>query len=491
MTSDAQNTVWNAGWILVQRALHAGSGLVFALVVPRFMGPDIYGRYSLLTSLSIWFVLFSSLNLTDVIGRYVPEFIFRDDRKGLTELWSDLLTVRLASGTLAAMLYLGVTALWLRDLDALVLAAMAGTVLVQAIADLLFAAFVGFSQAARWQMGETLRQWLSMGLLLVGFYLGGLRGAVFGLLLTELGLLALGIGWIQPYLAWPGLHFDVRRSLPYLQFGLLFFAGDVLRTAMGVSGETVVRAVTGDYVQVGYFGLARRVFVTMALAIPQLSLAFVPLLTTLHARDDIEALTRWIERLLKYLLLGGVVASFGAFLLAGHLVPLVLGAQYSPVAGNLVWLTLNLLPIAITEAARLVAVVYLRPRVALTASLMQLLAFWILGVLLVGRLGSLGSSVTALATRMLSAAYLTWRMRSVLRYSLRESVAAIGLALPFLPLALVRSSVVIHLSLYGLFILGYFAILLFTGVVTRSEAAQLWQGITRRAGASDIHAGEE
>jgi O-antigen/teichoic acid export membrane protein len=98
MASDAQTTVRNAGGILVQRALHAGSGLVFAILVPRFMGPDIYGRYSLLTSLSIWFLLFSSFNLTDVIGRYVPELVLRSDRSRLQALWSDLLTLRLTTG---------------------------------------------------------------------------------------------------------------------------------------------------------------------------------------------------------------------------------------------------------------------------------------------------------------------------------------------------------------------------------------------------------
>ena len=57
MISEAQTTVRNAGGILVQRGLHAASGFAFALVVPRLMGPDIYGRYSLLASLSIWFLL--------------------------------------------------------------------------------------------------------------------------------------------------------------------------------------------------------------------------------------------------------------------------------------------------------------------------------------------------------------------------------------------------------------------------------------------------
>ncbi len=477
MIPEARGTVRNAGWILVQRGLHAGSGLVFAILVPRLMGPDIYGRYSLLESLSIWFLLLSSLSLTDVIGRYVPELILKQDSRGLGNLWSDLFTVRLTTGILAAFLYLGVTVLWLRDLTVVVLAIMAAMVFVRSISELVFAAFVGLSRAARWQVGETTRQWLSLSLLVPGFYLGGLRGAVLSLLLTELVVLALGIYWLRPHMAWPGLHLDVRRSLPYLQFGLVFFASDVLHTALGASGETLVRVISGEYAESGYFGLANRVLVTMALAIPQISMAFTPLLTTLHAQGQVKALARWLERLLKYLALGGMAASFGAFLLADDLVPVVLGAEYGPVSANLKWLTMALLPMAAGHVARMVAMVYVRPRTVLAAAAIRLLAFWILDIPLVAWLGGLGSSITMVATWTLYGVYLTWRMRDVLRYSLRECALVIGLGTLFVPLVWLRSSLIINVSLYVAFLTAYLGLLWLLRVVTRNEAAELWKAI--------------
>lgn len=480
--SEARTTIQNSAWILLQRGLHAASGVVFALLVPRLMGPDIYGRYSLLTSLSIWFVLFSGLNLVDVIGRYAPEFILKRDKEGLQDFFGDLLTVRLASGILATGLYLGVTVTWLRDLDPWVLVIVAGTVFVRAISDLLFAVFVGLNQASRWQMGETLRQWVSLGILLPGFHLGGLRGAVLALLLTELIVLFIGVYWIRLHLAWPGLHLDVRRSIPYLQFGLVFFASDVLNTALGASGETMVRVITGDYVEVAYFGLAHRVFVTMALAIPQLALAFTPLLTALLAQGHIETLKRWLERLLKYLSLGGVFAVFGTLLLADDLVPLVLGAAYRPVAANLVPLTLTFLAMAAGNVARLLAVIYLQPRVALGASALRFVAFWVLGIPLVASLGSLGACVAMLAASLLHAGYFTWYMRRALRYSLRGSLLAIGLGIVFLPLVWLGSSWGTNMLLYSAFVLGYSVMLLLLRVLSRSEVAQLWQALAHREG---------
>jgi hypothetical protein len=146
---------------------------------------------------------------------------------------------------------------------------------------------------------------------------------------------------------------------------------------------------------------------------------------------------------------------------------------------------------AVGQVARTVAALYLRPRTALAASALQLLAFWVVGILFTPRLGSLGSSVAMLVTRTLYALYFTWRMRSALRYSLREGAMVLGLGALFLPLVLLRSSWVINVSLYAACLVGYSMMLLITQVVTRSEVAELWQAITAGARTPEVDLGEE
>jgi len=488
ITSEVQTTVRNAGWILVQRLLHVGSGLVFALLVPRLMGPDVYGRYSLLSSLAVWFALFSSLNLKDVIGRHVPEFVLQRDSDSLQKLWSDLFTVRLASAVLTATVFLGITVVWLRDLDERLLATVAAMILVRAIADLVFAAFLGFNQAARWQLGETVRQWLSVGLVIAGFALGELQGAVFGLWLTELVVLALGLYWIRPYLSWPALHLDVRRSLPHIRFGLILFASGLFHTALAPSAEALLRTITRDYAAVGYFGLAWRVLITLSLAITQVGSAFLPLLAQLHAQGNTEAVGIWLERLLRYTVIGGTLASMGVLFLAEDMVPWVLGAEFGPAADSLVWLVLTLIPIALATVARLVTLVYLQPQLALGVAAIHLASFWLLAIPLTVWLAEVGSSISMFVAWALYAALFTWRARNVLRYSLRGSLLVIGLAVLFLPLLFLRSSWQINAGLLLLSLAGYLGILLWVRVVTVEEAAQLWRAITQRSRAQGLEA---
>ena len=40
---------------------------MFAATVPRLMGPDLYGRYSLLASLVVWLPLLSGLGMSNAI----------------------------------------------------------------------------------------------------------------------------------------------------------------------------------------------------------------------------------------------------------------------------------------------------------------------------------------------------------------------------------------------------------------------------------------
>jgi O-antigen/teichoic acid export membrane protein/SAM-dependent methyltransferase len=496
MTIEAQATVRNAGLLVVQRGLLVVGGFIFAALIPRLLGPELYGQYALITSLAIWFVLISALGLTEVIGRYMPQFILRGEMDGLRRLLGNLLAMRLASGALSAGIYLLLMALWLHDLDPVVLALAAATVFIRSVANFLYTISLGLNRAARWGSAEVVRQWSTLILLPTGFVLGGFRGAFLGLLLVELTALSVGFWGVRSYVPWPSLRPSGSQLGPYLRFGLFFYASNLIQNTFQRSGEALVRIASGDYAQVGYFGLAYSIFLTIAVGAPQLALAFAPLLTMLRAQGQTEALRRWIERLLKWLAVGGMMAVFGALFLSDDLVPIVLGQVYRPVATNLIPLAVAFLPLTLSSTASLLALVYDRPRIALEAAGLRLAAFWVLGVPFVAAWGSLGGCLAMLVSYLLYAGYFTWRMQRVVRYSLRGWLMVIGSGVLFLPLALLRSSWTIDLALFGLCLAGYGGLLLLLRVVTleeviaisgrRSPAARgsgYWSGVARQMAA--------
>jgi O-antigen/teichoic acid export membrane protein len=476
MIIEARATVRNAGLLVAQQGVNLASALCFATLAPRLMGPEVYGRYALVTSLSLWFVAASGLGFAPMVGRYIPQFA--PEGAHLRLFFGRLLTTRLLTGAVAAGLYLLLTTLWLRDLDPLVLATMAGVIAVQALSQLYFSLFLGLNQAARWGMETVIRGWASLILMLPGFYLGGLRGACLGLLLAELVVFSTGAWWARASLAWHRPRADLRGLAPYFRFWSIFFVTDLLFTAFQYSGPSMVRAISGDYAQVAYFGAAFSVYRLIASLLPQLTLSFAPLLLSLLAAGQTQAIQDWVERLLKALALVGVLIVFGVLLLGDDLVPAVLGAAYRPVVANLLPLSLTALALGLINVMRLLAVVYDQPGVVAKASGLRLVTFWGLGLPLVTWLGGVGGCLAVLIASVVSGMVATWRMRPVSgACSLRSWAFIIALGGLFLPLVWLRGSLAVNAVLYGLFVAGYATLLLAGRAITPGEIAAIWQAV--------------
>ena len=433
------------------------------------MGPEMYGRYSLVTALAVFLALLSGLGLTNAIGRYVPEFLHRGEAAEVRRFLGGLLTVRLFSSVAAALVYLGITVGWLREVDSVILMTMAGVVLAQGIAQYLFSVFLGFDRAASWGMADVLRRWLALGLVVPGFLMAGLRGATIALLVTELILVCLGVwrGRFRPSLV--DLRISPSALAPYLRFGLLFFANAALLTACQASGEPLVRLVSGSYAEVSYFALANNIFLAAAAAVSQVSLALLPLLTRLVTAGKADVATRLVDRMLTLFTIASVIALFAAVLLGDILVQTVIGPAFAAAAVNLMPLMLTLMMLGVSSVTVLLAIVYEQPNIALRASIVRLIGFWIVGPVCVARWGSFGACIAVLAASSAHAILSTFGLRDALGSSIRSAAAAAGTAALFLPILWLRSTPLVNLLLFGGFVVGYAAVLLATRVITTEE----------------------
>jgi O-antigen/teichoic acid export membrane protein len=475
MIPEARVTIRNLGWLSVQRGFLIIGGLLFALTIPRLMGPDIFGQFALITSIAMWFSLFSGLGATQLMSRFVPQIVLQEPPERLRKFFSNLLALRLLTGMTAGLIFLLLTALWLRELSPQLLVITAAAVALRTAASLLFSFFLGLNQAARWGVGEILRQWISLVLLLVGYHWAGLAGALLGFLLTELAVLVVGLRWARRYLVWSEIRPDIAYLRPYLRFSLYFFASNILFTVSQRGGEVLIRLFSGDYAEVGYFGLAYRVFGMAHVAMWQLVMAFAPLLATFLTRAQEDQISEYVSKLLKGLAVIGVLAVFAVLILGQDLVPLLFGAAFEPVAEDLLPLTAALLTSALALVARLLALTYNRPGITFKATIVHVAGFWGLGPLLVAWGGSFGGCLAILAASLLYAGYFALRMGDNMRQSLRQWSLVVLLALPFLPLALFRHSWPWNLAVYPGFVAAFAAVLHQFKLLTVSEIRTLWQ----------------
>ena len=186
MINEAQITIRNAGFLLAQRGFH-----IIGWSLIRYMGTSNDGPQRL------WAIradhrplplvrVGSDLGFTQIMGRYVPHFMLHGEKEKLQKFFSNLWVVSLVERGNRRMPLPLFTSLWLPDLDLFLFMMMSATLLVRAATHPFFTLFLGLNQAARWGMGETFRHWFLIFLVIIGFYLNGLRGAFMGLFLTEL-----------------------------------------------------------------------------------------------------------------------------------------------------------------------------------------------------------------------------------------------------------------------------------------------------------------
>jgi O-antigen/teichoic acid export membrane protein len=474
---EAQSALRNAGFLVIQRGGLLAAGVMFAVLVPRLMGPAAYGRFALVSSLSTLFVMCSTLGFTEVAGRFLPELSRRPDSRDLHRLVNGLLSIRLVAGALLAAAFLGVTTVWLPDLDAWALVAVSAAILVRAVSHLLFALFLGLNQAARWGAGELLSRSLLLVFVLPGDVRGGFRGACVGLLLAEVATLAIALGWTRSMLSLARLRIDPRTIGPYLRVGLVYFAVNLLLIAFQASGESLVRLVTHDYASVSYFGIANSIHLSAVAAIQQLSLAFAALLITLRAQRADAALREGLRRLVSWTAAAGVSAVFAVLLLGPDLIPLVLGRSFEPVVSTLIPMTLALLPLALSSVASVVAVTHDRPGALLLGAGLRLAVFWGAGPFLVVRAGSLGACLAVLLAHLVQAGYLSWVMRAQMAPAVRSWAACVLAGAPLLPLVWLRSSIPVETALFVGGLAGFFGLLLLTRVLAVSQIVETWRSL--------------
>jgi O-antigen/teichoic acid export membrane protein len=439
------------------------------------MGPETFGRYALIWSVSVWLSLVSGFSSAQTMSRFVPEFSVSGRRDELDRFVNNLLALRLLSGTLVAALYFVVTAALFPELELAAIAMAALAVCVRSVAKLLFALFLGLNQAARWGFGEVLGRWASLLFIIPGAYFGGLVGACLAVLVAEFLVLLLGVVWARSYVSWRKVRLDRQYLRPYVRFGAGFYASNVLFSVSQQCGELLVRLVSGDYLQVGYFSVAYRIYMIAALTVWQVTMAFGPLLTTLRSRADTAEIRHWVELLLKSMAIGGVIVVATALLVGDEIVPLALGEAYRPVAAHLVPLTMALLTYALGCLARLLALNLDQPDVATRAALINLAGFLGFGVPFVAWGGSLAGCYAVLASSALYAAYFTWRMRRLVRYSLWNWSGAILGGVLVLPLLALRSSPGVNVALLLIFVGSYACLLFVLRIVTPADLARVRQ----------------
>lgn len=472
-----RTAIRNVTLLLLVRGLIVAGGVASAAIVPRTLGPATYGRYDLITMLTFWFSMLGGLGLGQVLSRQTAQLEAEGADDKLRHIFGSFLAVRSVAGVLGAGLYFAIAALWLRDLDWTILLVLAIAVVLRGPGGLCYSLFLGQGRIGRWALPDVTRQWGSVAFALPGYLLGGLPGAVCGYLLSETIIFAVAMLGARRAFSWATVRFNLRASAPLLGMGLAFYASEMVVAAIERSGAVLIRAVTLDYAQVGLFGVSYQIFMAALLSTGQITNSFVPLLTVLRTRGETAEMRSWVERLVKWLAITGMLGLLGSLLLGRDVVPFVLGRAYDAVYPNVVVMSAALLFLPLTHTCSLLALVHDRPGVLFRAALLKLVCFWALGVPLVERWGSFGACLAMGGATAAQATYLLLRHADLVGPALRRWSFVVGTGLALAPLAWLRGSLPLNFALFVLAAAIWLLVLRLAGVISARELRGIYRAL--------------
>lgn len=296
---------------------------IFAVFVPRLLGPEAQGQLRL--GFSLWAIaqIFIGLGTTYRLSLEIA----RDREHGVT-LVGPVLVVRTVA-FIASSLVLAVYVIASgggRGLAAIMALIGAQTILV-AWSDTFVAAFVGLERmsvpAQSAVLGKVIGTALAVGALLAGGDAKSVAGALAlsnGLALVVLAKAFRDVTPLQ-FRGWrPVARPLVRASLPFM------LSGAILTTYQQI--DTVVISLLVSHVALGWYGAADTLFGSLLFPATILTTTLFPTLGRLHV-EDTPALHDMVHRAFSLLLLFGVPIGLGTTVIAAQFAPLLYGRAYA------------------------------------------------------------------------------------------------------------------------------------------------------------------
>ena len=430
MTVEARKMGRNLSLITINKVIQLMGGALWAIVVPRWMGPEHYGQFALAMSLSLLLWWVGDLGGLEVFGRHIPP-LSRNDPDAARELFGQafILRVLIAFSLIPLMLVAGpMIAPWLKGWPSFLIAVSAGLHIISwSSFHLLYAR----KEMGKWAMELSWRLMTQLPLvLLAGKW--RLTAQMTAYAANEVIYLALALWWTRDWFSWRALKPHLSFLKPYLRMGLGFWATNVGLILLFRTGTLMVQLLTGQSAQVSFYDLALTVFFLIFTIIDQLIRSFLPTVTEFHEGGQQDRVGRWLQVLTQWGAALAVIAVIAVQYTADWILPFILGGDYVEAATVLRVMLLSLPALVLVGVGTVAAAVHQRPRVKLAAILVGALVFWGSALVVTPRYGAVGAAWALTVGLNVYALLLFAQVRHALRLPWRKLIGLFLLAIPFL-----------------------------------------------------------
>ena len=466
VTKEASVTTKNISKVVLLKVVQYPFVALSVMLIPRMMGPEIYGDYALLTSIVVIAAsIVDFMGYTNIFGRFVPEFEIRGESGNIRKLFSNILSLKIVVDLIASVVLFAILHFTYGDrFPSPYFLLVVGVLLVGDLGSVPWTLLFGLNQLGKFALRDPIRKVLSLAFTLILFHYYGLSGAIMAYLLVEFSLALLYFFWTRKYFQVEDFRLDLFFLRPYLRFGFLFYVSHGLSDLWPRLGNPLILYITQDSREVALFDIPNQIFL-FAVGITLVAIGYlVPVFTEFLSTGKEGKLMEWSTLIIKYTSVLCMI-TFWAFILTGRdLIPVVIGSKYNEIFLNGVVLLLGIFPMIIYELGVVFSVIYKEPRKYFLALCFALLAFLIASMWLIPKYSSLGCAIATLISCVVLALVMCIAFKGKLYPCLVDGFKVIIISFVFVPFLFIRGTPINNFLLLGCLILAY-ALMLFAGKV--------------------------
>lgn len=345
--------------------LYIGEGLIlvfsllYAVIIPRLLGPDIYAVFVYFVAIITTITTFSSFGLGGFLTRFIPEYLVKKEYSKLKPLLKVFIKLRLLF-SLIAIVIAAVLILLFTDTYTILFFITIPISLILAMNILILNALYGLKEIRKFKFLDFLNVLLKVIFVPVLFLVFHIAGALFAFLPIYILTTFFGIIWINRKLTDKTneqLSFQIsfkeifRFTIP--NFIAYIFSSFYLPALIFIVGYFM-----GIGKDISYIFLAITLTLTIMPFLKILKTATFPTLVELYSKKNETDLTKLLNHVIRYSSLISLLIVPLVFLIGTNLIILVFGEEYSPVAPLWNITIIALIFIGVGEQYKVLAQIY-------------------------------------------------------------------------------------------------------------------------------------
>lgn len=393
------------------KAVQLLSLALFSVLAPRYLGPELFGSFAVVLSLTALWMTSSNLGARYVFGRFVPEYAARGADERVRELFMHMVGARLAVALVAGPALALFLARALPEASTSTLAASCAAFVAMTVAAPMFGIFYGLNQLGASIARESFGRLALLALLVALGAAAGLERATVALLLTHLVALAVGTYLCRDLFRFDRGAFAPREVYAHLRFGLAVLAANFLLRLPWRLGESALALAEVAREEIAYFNIALSAAVAFTRLLGEATTLQIPSLSLRHAAGDSAGRDLGLGVALKFLNVTGVLFVLVVFAAGPWAVRTFWGPQFAGVVPNLLLVAPAALSQPFVRTALSLAVLETRLRRNLELGAAAVAVFCLAAWALVPTLASLGATAALVASSFACAFVAFLRLR--------------------------------------------------------------------------------